>query len=232
MCHPSSIESLLSFGLPDINKILRRSGYSLQKIDSTFVPGNYMIIPLSWKNSSRVEVCIGKDSGGLYMETRYVISQGDRGGKRMSLRYDLERRESNLKAGTFRYYIRDPYPQEERLCTKLYLLPDTGVFVPRSVLTTYGVLYSQQRKGHTARYYFSPKKIPETKYRKSHYRGRITPFWESYRKLCEERDWKIIAYGVGKGYARGVLSPEWEKAVISDFISHTGRKSVPRDKSL
>lgn len=230
MCHSSSVESLFSFGISDINKLLRMRGYSLQKIDSSFLPGpgNYARLPLSWRDNRgkthAIEVYLLKDSGGLYLELRYNVSRGGTGNRSRELRYYLTRRESNLKTGTYLYYIKNPYTLEEKLCTRLYLLPDLGDFVPRSVLSSFKVLYSQQRKGKRERIY-SPKTLPDKKHRKTHYRGKATPFWNRLQKLQEENDLKFIAFGVGLGVAKGIPLPDRGK--IEEIIRKSGRKYVP-----
>ncbi len=116
-------------------------------------------------------------------------------------RYYLVAKESNLKPGTYRYYFIDPYTDKEPgLCTKLYLY--RGVFYPRSILQSYGVLYKQQREGHTRRYVWTfYSRVPrweDMRRRKSHYRGKETPVWRRYNYLCEEGDSRLLEYLIKK----------------------------------
>ena len=64
------------------------------------------------------------------------------------------------------------------------------------------------------------------RYRKSHYRGKITPFWDRYQRLSEERDWKITEYTIGRGFASGVIDPEVEMEIKEEYRKHSGRKHL------
>jgi len=201
MCYSKSIDKLLSFGLSNLRKILKDGGLSLGKIDEILKkPGDYVEIPsVSWNYTGQttklaeVSMYLRKDSEGLFLELRYYHSlKGD-----ICSRFYLVKKESNLKPGTYRYYILDPYQERDSLCSKIYLLPERGVFVTRSVLTEKKALYSIQRKGHTDRSLFGIK-VPETRYRKSHYRGRVTPFWDRYERLNEKQWENYVLFSLRK----------------------------------
>ena len=241
MCYSKSVSGLFSFGIPEITRLLRRRRYTLNKIDSVFTPtpGNFVEVPYSWtqrdrlsgtqKKSGEIKVYVRKDTSGLYLDLQYTVLHPD--GKRdpVSLRYDLVRRESNLKPGTYRYYIKDPYsPDGVGICTRLYFIPELGEFVPRSVLTSWRVRYSQQRKGHKDRYFYPGTKTPDPKYRKTHYRGQETPFGRRSRELREEREYRDSLSLVGMGYGVGLIPREEEWELIREYCRVTGRKTVPR----
>ncbi len=241
MCYILSLNTLPSFGVSDINRLLRREGYSLSKIDSLPPESwKYVFIPLSfflrdtYSGESNKRGSLGlylrKDREGLYLEIRYKYLQGEEW-RRMSLRYYLERKESNLIPGTYRYYFLDPYSEEESLCSKLYFYPESGEFVPRSLLSSSGVLYSQQRKGHTERYFFDLSPLPSLRYRKKHYRGKETPFWRKYRELQEREGEKIIDFVLRGGYTKDVLSPGVNKSPCKGFPGLCkGKSSTRREK--
>lgn len=229
---PPSIDRLLSFGVKDISKALRPRGETLLSLEDHFsrYPGGGLTLRVDWKRrnpfsletvSNSIQAEIKKLPEAFYLILRYTFR-----GKEKEIYYPLVKRESNLKPGTYRYYIKDHYTPG-RLCSKLYLNPETGDFVSRSVLRSFGLLYSIQRKGHKERYFYNPRRIPDTRYRKSHYRGRITPFWDMYERLQEREEERFIEFSVGLGYSRGILSREIERAVMADFRERTG-KSLPR----
>ncbi len=239
MCYRSSLNSLPSFGITDINALLQRIGYSLSRIDSLPPESwKYVSIPLSFSvrdsytgdrtDWGKMYLHLRRDGKRLFLELRYKIPQGE-DWRRMCLRYYLERRESNLIPGTYRYYFVDPYRGGESLCSKLYYFPKSGEFVPRSLLSSFGVLYSQQRKGKTDRYFYGiTAKIPtqeELRYRKKYYRGKETPFWRRYRELKEREEERFIEFVLGRGFTKGILSPDVEKEVLQNFSRHSGRKS-------
>lgn len=245
MGYHKSREELLSFGLSDITRELRRRRLTLHKIDSVFIPGGGSRVEWSpvWtittgglykRTESRhsVNIRIKKDTSGLYMELEYQV-QRDGGPERLhSARYDLVPRGSNLKPGTSRYYIRDPYSLDGGgLCTRLYLLPELGEFVPRSILDSWGVRYANQRRGHKDRY-LHPRKVPSPKYRKSHYRGTITPFWKSYQDKQEEEDYRLFQDYLSRGLCAGMLDPMTERSLLEDFCRKTGRKTLPKPLDL
>lgn len=251
MPYPKPIESLLSFGTPEITRGLRRKGYTLHKIDSVFSPGsgNYVEIPWEWtttsggylnrtERKSSCKVYVRKDTSGLYLDLQYTISHQDGKKVPVSLRYDLVRRESNLKPGTYRYYIQDPYStQEGGICTRLYFLPELGEFVPRSILASWGVRYSQQRKGHKDRLLDPGRKNLSTRYRKTHYRGKETPFGKRYREIQEEDEYRTILFYFGSGLVPlGSLSqdlpPGMERELLEEYCRLTGRKTLPSRGSL
>ena len=243
MCYTLSLESLPHFGISDVNRLLQTGGYSLSKLDSLPPESwKYAYIPLcftysdSWTGERRkgkeVSLYLKRDGDGLYLEIRYSVRLKDRERNR-TLRYYLVRRESNLIPGTFRYYFLDPYTEEDKLCEKLYYYPETGDFYPRSCLSTYGVLYSQQRRGHLDRYYLglTPKLLrgESTRYRKKHYRGKVTPFWRRYQELKEREEERFIEFVVGSGYAKGLpIPPDVRREVCEEFRQHSGRKSSTR----
>lgn len=239
MCYPRNMESLPTFGIKTLRTQLRGEGLSLGDLE-TSPPGSWDCIKMSliWRRRDyhngeavffSVEICLRRDQRGLYLD----IYRGD---LHLGESYRLVRRESNLKPGTFRYYFVDPFTWGRvSLCEKLYLLPDVGEFVPRSVLSSHRVRYSQQRKGHSDRYYSVSRHIPEgkeLKYRKTHYRGKETPFWRRLRELQEERDYKITEYTVGTGIGSGIFSPEIESRLRESYLKHTGRKALPLPLSL
>ena len=241
MCYILSLNTLPSFGVSDINRLLQREGYSLSRIDSLPPESwKYVYIPLSFflrdtysgesNKRGSLALYLRKDREGLYLEIRYKYLQRKEW-RRMSLRYYLERKESNLIPGTYRYYFLDPYSEEDFLCSKLDFYPESGEFVPRSILSSSGVLYSQQRKGHTERYFYDLSPLPSLRYRKKHYRGKETPFWRRYRELQEREEEKFIEFVLGRGYAKGVLPPGVERSVCKDYSRHSrGKSSTRREK--
>lgn len=247
MCYCASLDSLPSFGVKDINKSLRSVGISLSKIDS-LPPGSWDSIKFapicfyyrdSWtgerREGRRIYLKLRKDPEGLYLEISYTIYLRDRPEEK-NIRYYLVKRESNLIPDTYRYYFSSQLQEESLFCSKLYFYPESGEFLPRSVLSASGVLYSQQRKGHTDRYYFGlSSRVPKEeklRYRKTHYRGKITPFQERYNRLREEEDLRLVEYLVGKGFANGLIPPDLEKEVSVEFRKHSGRKSSTRRKKV
>lgn len=241
MCYSKSVSELRSYGIPEITRGLRRQRYTLHKIDLLFKPdsGDKVELSPSWtqrdrlsggqKKSGEIKVYIRKDSSGLYMDLQYTLSFADGKKNPVSLRYDLVRRESNLKPGTYRYYIKDPYSQDgEGMCTRLYFIPELGEFVPRSVLASWRVRYSQQRKGHKDRYFYPGTKTPDPRYRKTHYRGQETPFGRRSRELREEREYRDSLSLVGMGYGVGLIPQEEEWELIREYCRVTGRKTIPR----
>ena len=239
MCYHSSTDSLLSFGISNLTRLLRKEGYSLNSLESRFRPDSQDRVEIpsytwtrtnSWTGERKVlgevNIVIRKGLGGLCLEIRYSVQKEGRPWEKMCLRYDLVKRESNLKPGTFRYYFRDPYTQEETLCSKLYLLPELGEFVPRSVLSSWGVLYSQQRKGKKERFFYGGKRPPsqeKLRYRKRHYRGKETPFWRRYQELCEEEDYKWGLYLVGNAWTPELGSPELAEELLQEYRRVCGR---------
>ena len=240
MCYRESVEGLLSFGISDITRGLRRQRKTLNKVDGILSPGSgFVEYSPEWKISSggylnRIErkysckVYIRKDTSGLFLEIVYSTQrEGDTETEmKHSLRYDLTRKESNLKPGTFRYFIKDPYTPGEAggICTRLYFLPELGEFVPRSILNSWGVRYSNQRRGHKDRY-LHPKKVPSTRYRKSHYRGEETPFWRSYTERVEVEEYRTMQNLLSMGIGSGLIDQGGE--ILEDFYRKTGRKTSP-----
>lgn len=233
MCYSRSRENLYSFGIKSLQEGLRREGYSLARLEERLLPGEGSVragYSLSRSNNwgeivdrFSFEVVIRRDSRGLYLE---VYS----GGRPLGESFRLVKRESNLKPGTFRYYILDPYspPGTEGLCEKVYFLPGLCEFVSSSILRSWGVLYSQQRKGKIERYYFPVKGLPSTKHRKTHYRGKITPFWERYQRDSEDRDYRFLEYETAHGIFQGGIPGDLEREVKEEYCRRTGRKTLPR----
>lgn len=205
-----SFEDCLQISTKDLGKELRKKRLSLGQMVSLWESGKIKEVSgtMNWTKTSRstgetrklaeIGYSMGTDSRGVYLELAYSLSQS-RENKRY--RYYLIAKESNLKPGTYRYYFGDPYSgKDPGLCTKLYLY--NGVFYPRSVLQSYGVLYKQQREGHTRRYVWTfYSRVPrweDMKRRKSHYRGKETPVWRRYNYLCEEGDYRLVEYLVKK----------------------------------
>ena len=236
-----SIDSLFSFGLSDINKFLRKvdKRLSISWIDSQLtgkpggkvLPTGGMNITITRGNSSiNFVVSIYKDSEGLYLLLLYKIGDSPIS----EYRYKLVKKESNLKPGTYRYYILDPYSlKPDTLCTRLYFLPVSGEFVTRSLLKDWGILYAQQKKGKADRYYFGYKKPPgedKLKYRKSHYRGKITPFWRRYEELVERDRYREVAYLLVSGYGLGLFPPGITAEVRKEHkrvTGHSPRRAYP-----
>lgn len=240
MCYSKSVSSLHSWGIPDITRGLRRRRLTIHKIDSVFTPDSRDCVEISpyWTETDRytgetrktgeIKVYLRKDSSGLYLDLQYTLSFADGKKNPVSLRYDLVRRESNLKPGTYRYYIKDPYSQDgEGICTRLYFIPELGEFVPRSILTSWRVRYSQQRKGRKDRYFYPSIKTPDPKYRKTHYRGQETPFGRRSRELREEREYREILSFVGMGWTAGLIPREDEWKLLEEYCRVTGRKTLP-----
>lgn len=246
MCYRISTDNLLSFGINSLTKLLRKEGYSLNSLESQMKPDSQDRVEIpsfTWTRRNKWtgeretlgEVCIRirKGLGGLCLEILYSVRRNGKTGESMCLRYDLVRRESNLKPGTYRYYFRAPYSQEESLCSKLYLLPDIGEFVPRSVLKSYGVLYAQQRAGHKERFFGGGKRPPENiRYRKRHYRGKETPFWRRYNELVEEDNYKWGLLLVGEYWTPQIGSPELAQPLIQEYRRVLGRKSSTRRRKV
>lgn len=233
MCYTRSRESLYSFGIKDLQSGLRKEGYPFRKLEEeTLLRGGSVTAQYSKSRTNQrgdvlgtfsFEVVIRRDSEGLYLETYS-------GGRLLGERFRLVKRESNLKTGTYRYYILDPYspPGKETLCEKLYYLPGLCEFVSPAILRSWRVLYSQQRKGKIERYYFPVKDLPSTKHRKTHYRGKITPFWEKYQRVSEERNYRFLEYETAQGFAEGLISPDLEREVKEEYCRRTGRKTLPK----
>lgn len=205
-----SVEDLLSLSIKDLRRGVEKQGYRLSQIISGYQSGRVREYSgtMSWtrttggrynrhtEKAGEIGYSIGKDSEGVYIQLNYNCKlPGESEFHPVQTRYYLVARESNLKPGTCRYYFLDPYSEEDSgLCSKLYLY--SGVFYPRSILRSYGVLYKQQREGHTQRYVWTfSHRVPDTwrKYGKTHYRGKITPGYERYCYLVEESDRREFA---------------------------------------
>ena len=192
-------EDLLRLDLKKVREIVERdSSYTFATLETALSEGKVreMSFVLSWSRKDRdglsvqiaqIEVFIKADGVGMYLELKYLYNESP-----VTLRYYFTKRESNLLPGTYRYYLLDPYSEApEGVCSKLYLW--RGDFVPRSYLSSLGVDYQQQREGHTQREVWTPynrleKTREKLKYRKTHYRGRETPFWSRYMDNSERID--------------------------------------------
>lgn len=198
-----SVEDLLKVSIKDIRLYLEMYGYDLQEIISGYGSGKTREVSgtLVWTRTYRIGKCkkiavktgdlafsLGKDSEGVYINLR--LNGKDSEQQPMESRYYLISKESNLKPGTYLYYFLDPYSDEDPgLCRKLYFF--RGHFYPRSLLRSFGVLYRQQREGHTQRYVYTfMDRVPDEwrKFGKTHYRGKITPGYERYLHLVKESD--------------------------------------------
>lgn len=220
MEYKPNIDSLLSFRLSVVTKDLKRVGYTLDSLESRLKVGDYAEGKMVWSkgedNVGSISYRVIKEDEGLSLELRYSYSTEGGTGNQIQ-RYSLVKRESNLIPGKYRYYILNPYTEEESLCTTLYLCGVDGVgFYPRSILSERGCLYKQQRESHIGRYVWSlygqsnKSKYQHHKHRKSHYRGKPTPFWRRYTYLVEESDRRYWEYLISKGMAdyQDLCSPD------------------------
>jgi hypothetical protein len=239
MCYRISTDSLLSFGISDITKLLRRKRHTLSELEPKFRPDSTDKVEIpsytwtrrnSWTGETEklaeVNLTIRKGLGGLCLEIRYSIRRDGKPWDSMCLRYDLVRRESNLKPGTYRYYFRDPYSGTDSLCSRLYFLPDIGEFVPRSLLKSYGVLYSQQRRGKKDRYFSGFTHAPsgnKLRYRKRYYRGKETPFGRRYRELSEREEYRWGLFLMGNAWSPEIGSFEGVEELLREYHIASGR---------
>ena len=181
-----TLEDCLQISIKALGRSCRKSGYSLGQIVSLWTDPSSNVGEVSgtmtWSKTDKwtgetqktgeIRYSVGSDSEGVYLELSYSWKYDRETEYREErYRYYLIAKESNLKPGTYRYYFLDPYSEKDPgLCTKLYLY--RGIFYPRSVLQSYGVLYKQQREGHTQRYVWTfYHRVPEyesMRYRKSH----------------------------------------------------------------
>lgn len=215
-----NIDSLLSFRLSEVTKDLKRVGYTLSSLESRLKVGDYAESKMIWSKGEdkvgSISYKIIKEDEGLSLELRYSYSTEGGTGNQIQT-YSLVKRESNLLPGKYRYYILNPYTEEESLCTTLYLCGVDGVgFYPRSILSERGWIYRQQRESHIGRYVWSlcsqsnRNKYQHLKHRKTHYRGKPTPFWRRYTYLVEESDRRLMSYLISKGMAdyKDLCSPD------------------------
>lgn len=214
------INDLCSLSIGDLQKYLQGGGVSLSDLeDRLSSPGSYAKGEISWSYSDYKGTKTPHNSTGIEIRkdrTLYIEFVYSHKGKTRRVRYDLQRRESNLLPGKYRYYFSDPLSLEPGLFGKLYIY--NGDFLPRSVLQRYGLLYKQQAEGHTRRSVFTfSQRVPsfsDLKYRKRHYRGKETPFWRRYKYLSEEADLRLVKYMFGRR-----LVTEAEFPGIGDIIS-------------
>ena len=225
MCYCRNIETLPQFSIKQIRVGLATKGLSLGKLE-TILPTNPGIKIIFSTTYSRRRVWYENPTpeGTFSFTLRYgnsgLLLDIQREGEEWVSTYALEKRESNLKPGTYRYYFKDHYSQEGTIFEKLYYLPEVREFVSRSVLNSHRVRYAEQRKGHKDRYFASPGKIPEGKdlrYRKRHYRGKETPFWRRYTSMVEESEYKWYLLSIGGGYASGLIPPEVERQIKEEY---------------
>lgn len=234
-----TVETLIRFGISDVCKALRKYDrrLTLSSIDNYLQKNpekekfpitlewtctiKNTVYWREWTNSVKLSVTIGRDGGGLYLSFETV--SGDR---KSWFDYYLTKRESNLKPGTYRYYFFDPFSVKVGdICSKLYYLPQINEFVPRSVLPSWGYLYRQQTKGKKDRLLYSYKKPPEgkdLKYRKSHYRGKITPFWSRYEYLCERENIRTLMLLFSWGETKDVFPSELGRDCAQYYKDYTG----------
>lgn len=201
--HTPYIDSLLSFRLSDLTKDLKNIGHSLDSLETLLKSGDYVKGRRNWIRGEdkvgSISYRIIREEVGLSLELSYSFSVGDMTGDNTQ-RYELTRRESNLIPGKYRYYIQNPYTKEDSLCSILYLCRcGTNIgFYPRSILNERGYLYKQQREGHKGRYVWSMceranrRKYTDLRHRKSHYRGKPTPFWTRYLYVVEESERRLL----------------------------------------
>ena len=201
--HKPYIDSLLSFRLSDLTKDLKNIGHSLDSLETLLKTGDYVKGMRNWirgeDNVGSISYRIIREDVGLSLELSYSFSVGDMNGDNTQ-RYRLARRESNLIPGKYRYYIQNPYTKEDSLCSILYLCRcGTNIgFYPRSILNERGYLYKQQRESHKGRYVWSMyeranrRKYTDLRHRKSHYRGKPTPFWTRYLYVVEESERRLL----------------------------------------
>lgn len=246
MCYSQSRESLICVSLAGINRGLRRRSLSLNKLDQAHpTEGDIFTSSFEFTKSEgrgwykeevvyRVEARLRRDKGSLFLDIfpPYRVGEGSlcREGRDFSS-FRLVKAPSNLKPGTARYYFKDPYsPPSEAptLCGKVYYILGVGEFVSPSVLKSYGVLYSQQRQGHTARYYFPSAPLPPTRYRKKHYRGIPTPFWSRRSEREEERYLRSMEWEIANGLGDGLFPPEQIREIKEAYCRRVGRKTLPK----
>jgi len=199
------IEDLMVFSVSDIQRELGRIGHSLSSLESLLSRGGVASGQMEWNRGDQkigsMGYKISTDDTGLYVD---LVYQYNGGGDKVDQkqRYYFQKRESNLIKGTYQYLFLDPYGEGDSLCSKLYFISIGSLigFFPRSVLSSYGYCYRQQRESHIGRYVWSMNekshrnKYKSLKNRKTHYRGKITPFWSRYQYIMEESDKRVIWY--------------------------------------
>lgn len=222
MNYYKSVESLPRLSVKDIQGALRKKGLDLGKLDTSLAPGESLSLSISYNRGESVvveaDIIILKGEG-------LALHFSDKAGNPMGEPIRIVPRAANIP-GT-RYYFRDPYTPG-KLCAKLYYLPGVGEFVPRSILSSFGIIYSEQRKSRKQRYYSDRKPLPSTKYRKFQYRGQPTPFGERYERLAKREDLLQTEEAVAIWEVTGIFSPELEARLIWDYCSRLGRKNDPR----
>lgn len=222
-CRPD-IEDLMVFSVSDIKRELGRVGYSLSSLESALSRGGVAKGQMGWSKGDQkigsIGYSISVDELGLYVDLVYQYHKGEEK-KDHTQRYYFQKRKSNLIKGSSRYLFLDPYAEGESLCSKLYFISMGTLvgFYPRSVLSSYGITYRQQRESHIGRYVWSMnEKSHRSKYnnlknRKSHYRGKITPFWSRYQYITEESDKRFMWYFIKTHFAEfeEVCNPDTQR---------------------
>lgn len=176
-----TIERLQSFSISDID----RNGYSLEKLERLSKPikGTMSL----GKGSSKSTVGLILNPSPLSISFVYAV-----GGRNVERRFYIRKRESNLISGSFMYFF--VCPNSGKLCRKLYIFG--GEIVSRYKLQDLGIMYDQQTRGHNYRrvwsYYYRIPDNDSIKYRKSHYRGFITPFWERLTERDREGSRRVL----------------------------------------
>ena len=225
MNYPKSVESLPRLSLKDIQKGLRRAGLSLGKLDTSLAAGESLSLYTSYNREGAINVevsmIIRKEGEGL------ALHISDNAGHPMGEPIRLVSRAANIPGNI--YYFLDPYTPG-KLCTKLYYLPGVGEFVPRSILSSFGIMYSEQRKSRADRYYYDRRPLPSRKNRKFRYKGQLTPFGERYRRLEEIEDTLRAEDRVCFWECYGIYPPEVENRLIQSYCSRLGRKTDPRTR--
>jgi len=232
------VEDLLRLSIKDIRIQAENSGICLGKLINGYETGKISSVSgtMSWtrttggylnrhtEKAGEIGFSMGKDSEGVYIRLNYNCKlPTEKEYKPVELRYYLIAKESNLKPGSYRYYFLDPYSyRDPGLCTKLYLY--NGEFYPRSILRSYGVLYRQQREGHTQRYVWTfSHRVPDNwrKYGKTHYRGKITPGYERFCYLWDESERRKLADLIWKypEFLADYPIPEGEIALDTEYLN-------------
>lgn len=231
MRNSRTIEELPSISLQELGAAIKRKGLSLGELDSDKYKDTGVILTsrYSWRVSDRwgnptgsysANLELRRDGSGLLFD----FYTQDR--KKIGDTYRLIRKKSNLIEGSYRYYIEDCF-FPGRFCSKLYYIPEVGEFVPRSILKSHNIIYRLQKRSKIERTYLSPVKIPPTRYRKRHYRGKPTPFWARVEALRDREEIRLLEFYAGNGLSIGILPPEIEKNLIESYNRHTGRTSLP-----
>lgn len=233
--YKESLEDLLCFSLKDVKKELRMRGYTLEQIISGLESGRVKACSgtTSWastlgssgdkKEIGKIGYSLEKRESGICLVMRYKCKlPTETETKFIELKYNLKRKESNLLSKTYRYYIEYPYLCNSVIfCTKLYLYPTDGIFYPGIIMREKGILYRQQKEGHTQRYVWTfINRVPSLwrKYGKTHYRGRITPGYKRYGYLCREVELREMAFILKRDPACRFYLEERKGKEVRNFV--------------